>query len=295
MDVRSRKERVALLARRQAGRVTRAQLRHLGVSDDAIHGWSRSGYLIRVLPRVYAVGHDIPTLEARLWEAVLYAGPGAVISHRSAAHWRELIRHPPQIPEVSTPHDRASITGRVRVFGRRALSPSSHNALPCTSVPHTVLDLAAVAPQLLTRALAQLDYRRELDVGSLERIAGCGRRGSVALRRALGAHQPLLAFTNSELEDRFVIWCERWGLPLPRVNVALHGLVVDAYWPQHSLVVELDGYANHASPAQLRRDRERDLLLRSHGLTVLRYGWELLHRQSAAVHADIIGHMRARG
>jgi hypothetical protein len=69
------KVRVAQVADRQAGRVAAFQLTHLGVADSTVHGWVRSGYLFRVAPRVYAVGHVAPSREADLWTAVLYAAP----------------------------------------------------------------------------------------------------------------------------------------------------------------------------------------------------------------------------
>jgi very-short-patch-repair endonuclease len=53
-------------------------------------------------------------------------------------------------------------------------------------------------------------------------------------------------------------------------------------------VIELDGYDNHSSRAQLRRDKRNDLALRSHGLTVLRYDWALLHDRPEQVYEDLI-------
>jgi hypothetical protein len=77
----------------------------------------------------------------------------------------------------------------------------------------------------------------------------------------------------------------------PTVQLRLHGIMVDAYSPEHGLVVELDGYANHSSPAQLHRDRERELTLRGHGVRVVRYDWALMHRQPESLHADLMRHL----
>jgi hypothetical protein len=287
-------ERFKSLVRRQHGRITWAQLATLGVSRSTASQWAAAGRLTRVLPRVYAVGPEVASFEARLWGAVLYAGPDAALSHRSAAHWRDLIKHGPGVIEVSTPRLKVhSIPGVVRVYNGRDVVRAPHRGLAVTSVPQTLLDLARVDSALVPRALATLDFHRQLDVVELLAACGSGRLGSEALRAALKTHQPALAYTNGELEERFLSWCEQWEVPLPKFNACLHGLLVDAYWPDQALVVELDGYANHSSPAQLRRDRERELTLRGKGLRVVRYDWELLHREPAMVHADLMSQLNA--
>jgi hypothetical protein len=290
----SDKERTAGLARRQQGRITRAQLAQLGIADGTIQSWTGAGYLIRVHPKVYAVGHMAPSRDGELWAALLYGGPGAMLSHATAAHWRGLIDHPPRVIQISTPRKVASLP-KVRIYGRRVVDRASWRDLPVTSIPQTMLDLAATADlQLVRRALARLDYMKLLNVQALEALCGHGKRGSTELRTALDVHQPRLAHTNGKLEENFLAWCEHWRLPLPLLNVYVHGFEVDAYWPDHALVVELDGYDNHSSRAQLRRDRAKDLKLRGHGLTVLRYDWALVHQQPDAVHAELVAQLRAR-
>lgn len=54
------------------------------------------------------------------------------------------------------------------------------------------------------------------------------------------------------------------------------------------VIVQLDGGDNHHSAAQTRRDHANDLRLRSHGWTVLRYTWVLVHEHPEAVKADIL-------
>jgi Protein of unknown function (DUF559) len=284
-------ERSRALVERQYGRITWAQLVALGVSRATVSQWAAAGRITKVLPHVYVLGPRIDGLEARCWEAVLYAGPGAALSHRSAAHKLGLTKYASALIEVSTPHKRRSIDAVVRVYGQRDVTRASDNGVPTTTIPQTLLDLARVDATLLPRALATLDFRKQLDVGALEAICGSGRLGSTALRTALLEHQPALAYTNGELEERFLRWCERWKVPLPKFNARLHGVIVDAYWPEQGLVVELDGHANHSSRAQLRRDRARDLKLRSHDLRVVRYDWQLMHQQPEAMHADLMRHL----
>jgi hypothetical protein len=265
-----------------------------GVSDARIRGWVESRYLTRRLPKVFAVGHDAPNRAALLWEAVLYAGPGAMLSHMTAAQWRGLIQFPPKLIEVSTPRKARSLPG-IRVYGRRLLDRDFHDGLPVTTIAQSVLDLAAGGDlQLVRRALAVLDFRDRLDFHELLAICGSGRPGSVMLHRALAVHDPQLAYLNGELEVRFYRWCEEWDVPLPLVGRIVHGIRVDAHWPDRGVVAELDGDGNHHSAAQRRRDRARDLILRSHGLVVLRYDWELVKNRPQLVYEDLMAHLTAR-
>jgi very-short-patch-repair endonuclease len=277
------------LADRQQGRVTVAQLHHLGLAPWTVALWIEQGRLRAVLPRVYAVGHTAPNRPADLWAAVLYAGPGAMLSHGTAAQWRGLIDYAPPRIEVSTPRQVQSLE-RVRVYGRRAeLVREVHNGLAVTTIPMTMVGLAATSkPRVVDRALAQLDFQKLLDTHSLLAACAHGRRGSKQLRAALERYDPRLKYANGRLEEDFYALCKRRGLPLPRLNTHVHDIKVDAYWPQQGLVVELDSELAHSSPARRRRDRRHDLILRSHGLTVHRYDWELVHRQPAEVIADVL-------
>ena len=276
---------------RQHGRVTRAQLTALGVADGTIGTWTGDGQLTRVLPKVYAVGHTAPSHTADLWAAVLYAGPGAQLSDMSAGHHRGLIMYAPEVIQVATPRTKIkSIRGVVEVHNNRDHARGVHEGIPTTTAAQTVLDLAAHPGnmKLVRRALAVLDYRGELDVKALEAMCGKGRRGSTMLRAALEIHQPELAFTNGELEEAFLALCERFGLPVPQCNHWMYGFPVDAYWREPNLVVEVDGRPGHSSPAQLRKDRGKELTLRAHGHQVVRYDWTLVHGASEEVYADLV-------
>jgi very-short-patch-repair endonuclease len=262
-------------------------LEAVGVDGKSIRRWTRAGYLHRVLPRVYAVGHDAPSVEADLAAALLYAGPGAMLSHATAAWWWGLIDQQPKRISVSTPRRCRSLPG-IRVYGRRQLERGWHKRLPVTLVSQTLLDYATTCPRRrLRRALAEADYRRRLNPVELQAVLARGKPGSAKLRQALEVHQPRLAHTRSPLEELFVELCERHQLPLPNVNVTIEGFLVDALWPEHRLVVELDGTQAHATPARLETDRTRELTLRRAGYTVNRYSWRQVTAQPQLVAADV--------
>lgn len=283
------RECVAELAERQCGRVTAAQLELLGVHPSKLARWRRSAYLRPLLPGVFAVGHAAPNREGDLWAAVLYAGPGAMLSHATAARWLGLVDFAPRVIQVSTPRKARSLQ-RIKVYGRRRdLARHFHKGLPVTTIPTTMVDLAATSTtRVVNRALGQLDFQKLLDVDSLIGACGSGRSGAAALRVAIAGYDPRHKYANGTLEEDFLDLCRRRRLPLPLLNTYVHEIKVDAYWPGQGLVVELDSELAHSTPAQRRRDRRNDLALRSHGLTVLRYDWELVHERPDDVCKDVL-------
>lgn len=281
------RQRVMRIADLQWGRVSRRQLRAAGASDARVARWIRDGYLRQVLPHVYAVGHVAQTVEADLVAAVLYAGPGAMLSHATALWWHGLLETRPTLIEVSTPRKCASHPG-IEVHARRKVKLIHHRRLPTTTVSQALLDFSATAPlDIVVRALAEADYRRVLEREELDAL--CARRfpGSATLKRALRQHTPELARTKSKLERAFHALCRRGQIPAYEVNYRLCGYTVDAFWPDLGVVVELDGVQGHATPAQMRRDHRRDLILRAAGYVVVRYSYDQVMFEANAVLADL--------
>ena len=275
------KERVRRLASRQSGRISWAQLRKLGVARTTINAWAKQGYLHRVLPDVYAVGHDAPSVEADLAAAVLYAGPGAMLSHATAAWWWGLIDRAPSVIHLSTP-GRPRWRGKLRVYSRRRCPRTWYKHMPVTTVAQTLLDFAATASlNRLRAAMATAEYRKLLRLEEVEDLLGSGRPGSAKLRKAIRRHQPPLAHTRSPTEVAFFALCEKHGLPLPDVNAPVAGWTVDFFWPRERVVVEVDPYGNHHTPAQVDRDRRKDLALRAANLVVHRYSRDQVEQTAA--------------
>jgi Transcriptional regulator, AbiEi antitoxin len=97
---------LAVLAKRQYGVVTRAQLISLGARTREIDRLLDAGHLHRLHAGVYALGHVAPRREAKWLAAVLACGDGAVLSHRSAATlWRIRDGEGPH-PDVTVPLQR---------------------------------------------------------------------------------------------------------------------------------------------------------------------------------------------
>src|SRR5215207_10956806 len=76
---------IGALAERQHGLVSRAQLLELGLGRRAIEHRLELGRLEPVHRGVYTIGHRLLSRDGRWMAAVLACGPGAVLSHHSAA------------------------------------------------------------------------------------------------------------------------------------------------------------------------------------------------------------------
>jgi len=179
LRARQDKLAVAALAGRQWVVIARAQLERTGVGRMTISRWLQDGHLYRLYPGVYAVGHRALSIEGRLAAALLYAGPGAMLSHATAAWWWGLWR-PLPLGSMSALPARRSVPG-LAVHGRRRLERVWHRRLSVTTVAQTLLDLAIdAAPMALRRALAEAEYRRACQArrgGRGRSSRGRGQRG----------------------------------------------------------------------------------------------------------------------
>jgi len=282
------KRALAEIAAGQWGRVRADQLHGLGIPQSTVARWRRHGYLHLVLPSVYAVGHPSGSIDAHCAAALLYAGPGAMLSHTTAAWWLGLLKDEPRVIHVSTPR-RCRSRANVCVHGRRTCERIRLRGMPTTTIAQTIVDLAAcVSLRKLRHALANADYQDALDLHAIHALLDSRPPGSGRLREALQRYEPRFARTRSGLEIAFLELCEEAGLQPPETNVRRHGWEIDALWPEQRIAVELDGGGNHRTPAQMRRDRQKDMDLRGHDLIPLRYSDVQLEHHRREVVADVL-------
>ena len=127
-----------------------------------------------------------------------------------------------------------------------------------TTVGRTLVDLADVVHKrrTLERAFDEAEYL-DLDWQSAAPIQG--RRGSGLLASVLAVHEPGTTRTLSELEERFLAFCDKHGFPRPEVNVSIEGYLCDFVWRDERVIVETDGSAGtrHAAGEAARPDQGR--------------------------------------
>jgi hypothetical protein len=187
---RSVDQEIARVAARQHGVVATRQLAALGLSRSAVAARAAAGRLHRVHRGVYAVGYPRLSLHGRWMAAVLAAGPGAALSHASAAALWELRATAATRIDVSvrTNGGRQKRPG-LRIHRTPSLHPeevTEHHAIGTTTPARTLLDLASSLPRrALERALDQAEILELFDLRGLQTVMDAHRGwGPRAGRRA---------------------------------------------------------------------------------------------------------------
>ncbi len=228
--------------------------------------------------------------------AVLSSGSNAVLSHRSAAAlWG--IWDPTQGPVDVTVPRKSKSSSLIR--RHHSVLPGDemtvHEGIPVAIVPRTILDLAARSSlDRVESAIRQVEYLRLYDRLSLLDLVDRypGRRGVRRVREALARIERLpVGRTRSRLEERFLPFLRRYGLPRPRLNdwitVGEKRFQVDCHWHGTGQVVELDSWEGHGTRSAFREDRARDRVLRTAGYAVTRISWAQLDDEPEAVASDL--------
>ena len=290
--------RTARLAARQHGLVTSRQLAAVGLTRNAIRRRVAKGRLHRVHPGVYVVGNPLLTREGRWIAAVMAAGPGAALSHPDAAALWDF--YDGVGARVHVTAKRRRFVEGVIVHRTRRLDPdevTNKDGIPVTTVERTFVDLTdQLNEDRLLRAMREAEFKRLLDLDTLNAAVerAHGRRKLAALKRAIAQHRPGQVI-RGELEHRFAELRRGAGLKEPQTNVPIKArgrtYVLDCYWPEHRLAVELDGRDGHAREMAFESDRRKDAALNAIGLRVLRFTWQRVNYDGAEVLADLTAAM----
>ncbi len=288
--------RIAALATRQHGVIGLAQLVALGLEPRSVQQRAAVGRLHRIHCAVYSlVPRHLLSREGLYMAAVLACGPGAVLSHRSAAHLHELRRDASTKIDVTVPSRSHRRHEGIRLHRSLTLIPedtTTVNGIPCTTVARTILDNAEVLNRRgLERMLDQAEILEIFDLWALQEQLqrNFSRRCARRLRRALDEHVAGATPTWSELEERFLALVRAAALPEPEVNVFIvlddgePAMRVDFVWRDRRLAVETDGHETHRTRLAFEQDRRRDQRLIVAGWRAVRITWRQLTRAPAQV------------
>ena len=263
---------MAAIAMRQNGRVTRAQLAAVGVSDTMIAHRVATGRLIRLRRGLFAVAGNEGGTRARVRAALLSIGADAAASHLSAAG-RYRIRGDPLVVDITCPR-RVRPRSGIRLH-RRQLAPDEirHvDNLPLTSPVRTLFDLGTMLGATAHAKAANEAFVQQLvTIEELHaaRARYAGRKGSAAFERLIGTLDPEGREIRSGLEARLNAFLRDRDFPPwesnPLLRVAGETIRPDVLWREQRVIVEADGRDPHLAPLKFASDRRRDRRLRVEG------------------------------
>lgn len=292
------------LARRQHGLAATRQLAELGYSGGSIRRMVAGGVLEPVRKSVYRLCGARPTWESVALSAVLAAGEGAVLSHRSAGIlWGLVDRH----ERTGALELTVVVPGRPRTAGvvahRHRLEPAEttrYRQIPVTTVERTLLDLAESNDstglgRLIDDALRRRMTSVSLLVAELERHAGAGRRRVRSMQVALAdrgaGYEPGANDWELDLDGQW----ERMGLPGAERQYRIRVAGGIEFRPDRAILdarvtVDWNGWDPHGYRSSFDADSRRRALLSSAGWHPLdftsRSSPELICRTVLAVYEE---------
>jgi hypothetical protein len=286
--------RIAGIADRQHGNVTREQLLDLGLSNNAIAHRLKLGRLYRVYRGVYGVGRPPKAAIDHAHAAVLACGLGAALSCYSALSLWGLTQWTWAM-HVTVPGDRRAKGINVhRAKGLIGRDFRTHLGIRVTSPARTVLDCAPhLTEKRLTRAVN--DGRRQVRLRPAH-LADVVERfpyhpGAKRLKPFIDVKG---GPTRSEWEGAFPAFCRQYGLPEPVLSTWAAGYEADALFPDERIVVELDSWDFHSDRSSFESDRDRDVDRLVAGFITVRITWERIENRSAREAARLRELLRQR-
>ena len=282
-----RDTRITELAARQFNRVSRAQLRELGLTSNAIAHRVAVGRLTIVEQGVFALPPVLDDDWGR-WSGATLTAPETFLSHASASSAAGFLPRSRRFETVTRPgHGGPRHHGGLLVFRSRTLDGecTELDGVPITTVPRTLLDLARDGRGISDAALARaLREAIRLKLTTLEAVATFvierrRRQGSTRLLRAVARYSGLpLERARSGAEVRAVELLRTSGLPSPNLNVRIAGEEADLSWPEWRLIIEIDGGPFHLDVGE---DARKEAIWRGAGWTVRRCPSDDVYRRPA--------------
>jgi hypothetical protein len=303
----------------QGGVIAAWQASAVGLRPTAVDSRVRRGRWRPLYRGVYAAHTGPVSREAQIWAALLRAGPGAALSHHTAAELDGLIDQPSTTTHVTVgpgkrvrlcEAERQGYLPRIMVHRAARLDAIRHPArTPArTRIEDTVLDLAEfstalddafswlsrgcgrrlVTPPVLRKALimrSRMRWRDEI-VAALQIIED-GVQSNLEYRYVRDVERPH-GLPQATRQARMAVGSGRPGRPRPRSQY------LDNLYRACGVAVELDGSAYHLAENRWR-DIDRDNFNATSGIVTLRFSWTDVSQRPCAVAADVAAALGQRG
>jgi hypothetical protein len=290
------------LLARQHSVASRKQLLSLGMTDRAMQYRLRAGGPWQaLLPGVYLGVSGVPSLWQKEMAAVLYAGPGSVITGPMALmHYSIRSGSDVDVIDVLVPAGRQRLSTGFTRLHRTARMPTevaSSGAVRLAPIPRAVADTARQFTDLrdVRAVVAEAVQLGRCTLSELAEEFGQGAvRGSAVLRSVLaGVAEGIRSTAEGDLRDLIV----KARLPMPLFNPSLYDGDLflgkpDAWWPDAGVAGEVDSRRWHLSPEDWDRTRRRHDRMAAAGIIVLHFSPNQIRREPGAVAQMINGALK---
>jgi hypothetical protein len=286
--------------------VTTAALRSSGRSRERVQTLVRRGALVRIGRGVYVRAATASAFTAlpggehilRAAGAVVRAGRGAALSHRSAAilHGIDLIGGFGG-PVTMTVNAGSGRRGNVGIHLYTTPLPADQVTdkfgLPVTTVARTVIDLARTLTFADGVAAADSAIRKGMTSKRELRAVLAASRYRLGTRQARRVVEFANGSAESPLESIARVAFDDCGLPAPALQVWIPGPTgdvigrVDFFWEKYKTIAEVDGAMKYEDPARAKAQLRRDKRLREAGYQVVHFDWKEVTTNPAQVAASI--------
>jgi very-short-patch-repair endonuclease len=262
----------------QRGVISREQVLANGVTEAGLrHRLRRGGPWQRLLPGVYVTTTGQPTREQRQIAAMLYAGRASVITGPAALRNYGIRGPETQRVTLLVPWERRRASRDFVVIHRTRRLPrewTSDGPLRFALAARAVADaVREIGNRPDARAIVGSAVQKSrCTVSQLaDELAAGPVRGSAQLRAVLAE---VADGVRSAAEGDFHALVRTSGLPAPTFNARLFldGVllgVVDAWWPQAGVAVEVDSREWHFEPAAWEATMRRHARLTAAGISVI--------------------------
>jgi hypothetical protein len=277
--------------------IARSQALAVGATANALRHWLRPGGPWRgLLPGVYLAATGAPTTLQQEMAALLYAGPGSLITGPAALRCHHIRTELTEIVDVLVPPARrrrdaqfVRLYRTTRMPGRIWEAGPVRYVMPARAVADAVRRMASLRD--VRAVVADAVQRDKCAISSLAaELAGGPRKGSVLFREALAdVADGIRSSAEGDLRDLLA----RSGLPMQLFNPSLYddtGTFIarpDAWWPEHGIAVEVDSREWHTSPEDHAQTLARGRRMARHQIVVLRFTPRQIRTQPKDVIADI--------
>lgn len=277
--------------------ITRSQALAAGMTGHALRHRLRPGGPWRgLLPGVYLAATGAPTTLQQEMAALLYAGPGSVITGPAALRSHHIRTELTEIIDVLVPSARqrrdtnfVRLHRTSRMPGRIWEAGPVQYVMPARAVADAVRALTSLRD--VRAVVADAVQRDKCAISKLaDELSQGPHQGSTLFREALAdVADGIRSAAEGDLRDLLA----RSGLPMPLFNPWLYdeyGTFVarpDAWWPELGIAVEVDSKQWHTSPEDHAKTLARGRRMARHQIVVLRFTPRQIRSQPAEVRNDI--------